>query len=89
MHQPVRTCIGCGRKTLKKDLLRIVRTARRELEIDSQAMKPGRGAYLCRDSKCAKMAIERKRFERNLRIHPKPPFVDQLLGFLNEKSNHG
>src|SRR3984957_7685601 len=41
---PVRTCVGCGVRTAKSDLLRLVAVGN-EIVPDAAARLPGRGAY--------------------------------------------
>lgn len=61
---PVRRCVGCGEGKLKKELIRVVRTAQGEISLDTTGRKAGRGAYLCRDSACLQKAEKRKSLER-------------------------
>ena len=37
------------------------------LHIDPSGKMPGRGAYLCRNEECAKMALKKNAFGRNLK----------------------
>lgn len=47
-HQPIRTCVVCGRKDVKRELLRLVRCQDGTAAIDPDGRLPGRGAYVCR-----------------------------------------
>lgn len=67
-HVPQRTCVACGRKADKRELLRVVRTPQGSLEVDDRGKKPGRGAYLCPDPACWQTGLRRKRLERALRM---------------------
>jgi predicted RNA-binding protein YlxR (DUF448 family) len=78
-HQPLRSCIACRRKGPKHELLRIVRTPEGRLEIDEEAKKPGRGAYLCRIAACGKKALKGRGFQRKLNVSLPDGFEDQLL----------
>jgi predicted RNA-binding protein YlxR (DUF448 family) len=84
-HQPIRTCIGCGQKKIKYELLRIVRTPEKKLEIDLIANKPGRGAYLCYDANCLKTAIRKKRIQHHLKIIPSLEFYEEISKVLDER----
>ena len=64
MTPPVRTCVGCGRKTPQPELLRF--TAR-EGQLVSGRQEPGRGAYTCRRLACFERALARRGFNRVLR----------------------
>ena len=46
-HTHERTCVVCGAKADKSDLLRIVRTADGSIAFDEGGRMPGRGAYVC------------------------------------------
>lgn len=61
---PMRMCTGCGEMKPKKELVRIVRNVSGEISVDVTGKKPGRGAYICKDSQCLKKARKAKRFER-------------------------
>ena len=63
----VRTCIGCGAKRDKKELIRIVRTKTGSLKTDPQQKSEGRGAYLCRNTECLNRAVKRGAFSRSYR----------------------
>ena len=60
--EPQRSCIGCGEKKDKKDLLRIVRSPEGEYAVDLQGRKNGRGAYLCKNLSCLEKAEKKKAF---------------------------
>ena len=62
--EPIRSCVGCGRKAPQSDLLRFV--AERERLVPG-AGKPGRGAYTCRRLSCFERAVARRAFNRTLR----------------------
>ncbi len=64
---PQRTCIGCGMKKDKKELVRIVRTPEGTLQLDLTGRMNGRGAYVCRDDACLDKALKRKALQRSLK----------------------
>ena len=63
---PQRMCVGCREMKNKKDLIRIVRTPEEAIVIDSTGKKAGRGAYICPDSQCFKVAVKGKRLQKAL-----------------------
>ncbi len=65
-HIPVRTCCGCGRKSDKRDMVRIVRSPDGPVTIDDTGKALGRGAYLCEDPSCWETGINRNRLDRTL-----------------------
>jgi predicted RNA-binding protein YlxR (DUF448 family) len=58
-HSPIRTCVGCGRKSPKEGLIRIV-TVDGALSVDVAGKLPGRGAYLCPETACISSVLKRK-----------------------------
>ena len=54
---PQRSCIGCGTKKDKKDLIRIVRTPDGDIVLDRTGKKAGRGAYVCDDPSCIQKGL--------------------------------
>lgn len=71
---PLRMCAGCGEMKPKKELVRVVKAPQKEYEsgvsqppeisLDLTGKRPGRGAYLCRDAQCLKLAKKSRRLER-------------------------
>jgi predicted RNA-binding protein YlxR (DUF448 family) len=46
-HVPLRTCISCGSRRSKKELIRLVIDERGLLADDPRGERPGRGTYVC------------------------------------------
>ncbi|MCH8308861.1 MAG: YlxR family protein [Chloroflexi bacterium] len=67
-HVPLRTCVSCGKKTTKRDLLRIVATPTDGIVVDNSGRANGRGAYVCRDGSCGSDGLQRGRVEYVLRV---------------------
>nr|WP_142003330.1 YlxR family protein [Amycolatopsis cihanbeyliensis] len=66
-HRPVRTCVGCRRRALNSELLRLVAEDGRVV-VDERRRLPGRGAWLHRDPECLSRAERRRAFSRALRV---------------------
>ncbi len=85
---PIRTCIGCGRKSQKWDLIRIGYTKDGRLLISLDAKGEGRGAYVCPNPKCIQAAMNPKKLNRFLRAQLGQDRIDslkaQLLGLLGK-----
>lgn len=64
MTEPVRSCVGCGRKAPQQALLRFVA---KDGRLVPGAAEPGRGAYTCRRLSCFERAVSRRAFNRTLR----------------------
>jgi len=63
--EPVRTCIGCGEKAPKRDLVRLF--ARDGRVAVDPARSGGRGAYLHAGDACLLRAAKRRAFVRAFR----------------------
>ena len=61
---PIRRCVGCGEGKPKQELVRVVRRAAGEVNLDLTGRMPGRGAYLCRDTECLRKARKARRLEK-------------------------
>ena len=61
---PQRKCIGCNTSKDKRELIRVVRNAEGEISIDTTGKKPGRGAYICKDAACLKLARKGKKLDK-------------------------
>jgi hypothetical protein len=64
---PERTCVGCGVKRNKAQLVRLVLDEEGRVIHDGQAARPGRGAYVCPDEACWALALKRKKLGRAFR----------------------
>ena len=73
---PVRTCVGCRKRELAVELLRVVAVddgnGECAVTVDSARKLPGRGAWLHPDPQCLDAAIRRRAFVRALRITGSP-----------------
>lgn len=62
---PLRMCLGCSEMKSKKELMRVVKSPEGEISLDFTGKKPGRGAYICRNSECFEMARKGRRLEKS------------------------
>ena len=67
-HVPVRTCVSCGVKRSKKEMLRFVLSQDKRLLRDDSGYEAGRGAYACKISSCVEALMNRKRVETVFRL---------------------
>ena len=61
---PLRKCTGCGEMKPKKELVRVVKSPEGEVSLDLTGRKPGRGAYVCHQAECLKIARKARRLEK-------------------------
>ncbi len=65
---PVRTCVGCGRRVSRADLLRVRRAPDGSASVDPTGDRPGRGAWVHPDPGCLDRARSRRALTRSLRL---------------------
>jgi uncharacterized protein len=84
---PVRTCVGCRKRGLAAELLRVVAVddgnGNFAVTVDSASNLPGRGAWLHPDQQCLLTAIRRRAFARALRITGSPDVSAVIEHFEN------
>lgn len=83
MSDPVRRCVGCGRRAPQGELLRFAAT---DGVLVQGRETPGRGAYTCRRLVCFERAVAQRGFQRALRRAVR---VDQELTRLYTEEVHG
>lgn len=75
---PLRKCVACQEMKPKRELIRVVRTPDEEVLIDLTGKKAGRGAYLCGQVSCFKLAKKSKALDRALKQAVGVSIYDQL-----------
>ena len=83
-HVPVRTCCGCGRKSTKRDMVRIVRSPEGMVSVDATGKAAGRGAYLCEDLSCWETGVTKSRLQRTLNTSINSEQRQELLAYAAE-----
>ena len=63
-HIPIRTCVSCGAKRNKKELIRLVLDAQGVVIRDESGKGEGRGAYVCKSKYCWESLRRGSRFNR-------------------------
>lgn len=82
---PQRTCMGCNRKSDKKDFIRIVKNKDKEVFIDKVGKSEGRGAYICDNIECLEKLIKNKRLEKIFDMKISDEIYDNLRGVILDK----
>ena len=62
-----RRCVGCGKEDVRANLLRVVRSPDGTVQISVSGKAPGRGAYVCADLACVRMARKKNALSRALK----------------------
>lgn len=73
-----RTCAGCGEESPKRALLRVVRTPDGTVRYDPTGRASGRGAYVCCDRNCVKLARKKNALSRTLKVQVENTVYDEL-----------
>ena len=77
---PIRTCVVCGNRKDKRQLLRIVASPDGNTSLDRTGRMNGRGTYLCLDdNECRERDLTLGRVERALRTSISPESWKSLL----------
>ena len=76
---PERTCVITKEKTLKKDLLRVVRDKEGSVSVDITGKANGRGAYLKKDKEVINKAKTTKALERILEVTIPDSIYEEML----------
>lgn len=79
---PQRTCIGCGEKKDKKDLIRIVKDKEGNISIDKTGRANGRGAYICDKIDCFEKTVKSKKLEKAFEMKIENEIYETLRGVL-------
>ena len=78
-HIPIRTCIGCGRKRKKEEMLRFIKRTDEAVFVNEKKRGNGRGFYLCPDLICFKKAQKKEKWVGSLGVmHILSPLVKGL-----------
>ena len=62
---PLRRCVGCNEHKPKKTLIRVVRENDTTFSLDKTGKKNGRGAYICNNIECLRVAQKKHALERS------------------------
>ena len=94
---PLRKCTGCGEMKGKRELIRVVKAPEKkdengnvvsggEISLDLTGRKPGRGAYVCKNTDCFEKARKARRFERSLSCKIPEDVYEQMSAELENES---
>lgn len=75
-----RSCIGCGIKKDKSELIRIVKPKFGEIVIDKTGKIPGRGAYICGNAECLEKIIKTNKLEKVFETNLPEKIYEELKG---------
>jgi predicted RNA-binding protein YlxR (DUF448 family) len=81
-HEPERTCLGCGARERKAQLVRLIVNAAGQLEIAGQGQ---RGGYLHQRAECWNKFVGRKSHFRAFRVEVAKPVKEKLVRDLKDR----
>lgn len=64
---PMRRCVGCQEMKNKKEMIRVIKTPECDFLLDATGKKNGRGAYVCPNEACLRLARKNKGLERSFK----------------------
>lgn len=82
---PQRTCMGCNKKSDKKDFIRIVKNKDKEIFVDRTGKAEGRGAYICDNIECLEKLIKKRRLDKIFDMKISNEIYDNLRGVILDK----
>jgi predicted RNA-binding protein YlxR (DUF448 family) len=81
---PERTCVVTKEKTLKKDLMRVVRDKDGHVSVDLTGKANGKGAYLKKDASVIEKAKETKILDRVLEVNIPESVYEEMLNIIKK-----
>ena len=75
---PMRKCVVTQQRFPKKELIRVVRTPEKAIEIDLTGKKNGHGAYVSLNKETIALARKNKALDRALKMEIPADIYDQL-----------
>ncbi len=70
----------------KKELIRVVKSPEGDVSLDTVGKKSGRGAYICPDAECLRLARKARRFEKSFSCRISDEVFDSMERELNERN---
>ena len=78
-------CLGCNEMKPKKELIRVVRSPEGDISLDTTGKKSGRGAYVCPNAECLRLARKSKKLEKSFSCRISDEVYDNMERELNER----
>lgn len=88
-REPLRRCFSCSTQRNKKELLKIIRNLDGNPEIDLDYNKCGRGAYICKNEECFKIALKKKRLDKALKVPVSQEFYEKIGKYIMQDKIYG
>lgn len=82
---PMRKCVVTQERFPKKELIRVVRTPEKTIEVDLSGKKNGHGAYVSLSRETIALARKNKALDRALETNVPEEIYEQLEGLCEEE----
>lgn len=82
---PLRKCIACGDGKAKKELLRVVKNKESVVSVDQTGRANGRGAYICSNLQCLKLAEKNRKLNSALKAEIPKEIYEDLKAIIEYK----
>ena len=83
-HPPVRTCVACGVKKYKANLVRVSIDSQGVMNIGATNNQKGRGVYLCPSYQCWNPDSYKNGLEKGLRVTMSNEIKNTLVNYLKD-----
>lgn len=83
--EPIRTCLGCGKKNNKYNLIRLS-LKDGYIEVDRKMLMPGRGLYVCYDEECVRRLGKNKKLFKLLKGNESSLYASLSMLLLETKN---
>ena len=80
----MRRCVNCRESKNKSELLRVVRTPEGKFIIDFTGKANGRGAYICKNEKCAAENRKRRKMDKSFKTALPAEIYDEICNAVTE-----
>ena len=74
-----RKCVGCGELKPREDLIRVMKTDKKELIVNPNSKTFGRSAYLCYNEVCIESVFKKNKLAKHLKASIPNELKGQLL----------
>lgn len=82
----MRRCVSCREIRHKAEFLRVVKSPAGEVTLDFSGKAPGRGAYVCKNEKCAAENLKRRRLDKPFKSKVSAEIYEQICKAVQSSS---
>ncbi len=79
----MRRCVNCRELKHKSEFLRVVKTPDGDFLLDFTGKAQGRGAYICKNEKCAAENLKRRKLDKSFKSKVPAEIYDEICKAVN------